>query len=238
MKKILLLSLFFSVNLIFAQINPCVRFNEINTSVRDGLVSQDSARELIRELLPSVKEYFKLQGGMESSETDRVFPLQGYNSSSIGGINGSGYNAKGYNYFDGNQHGGHPADDIFIHDHNQDCLDDYTGEPVNVLSVCNGIVIACEPDWQTESDLRGGKYIYILDPSRDGIYYYAHNNEIFVKPGDLVKAGDIIAHVGRTGLNAYKKRSPTHLHLMYLSVEDGFPKPVNIYEDLCKMRTK
>jgi len=238
LKIILSISLFFSVNLLFAQTNPCVRFNELNTAVRDGLISQDSARDVIRELLPEIKEYFRLQGGTESSETDCVFPLQGYNSSSIGGINGSGYNSSGYDYFLGNKHGGHPAHDIFIHDKDQDCIDDYTGEPVNVLSVCNGVVIACEPDWRTDSDLRGGKYIYILDPSVDGIYYYAHNNDLHVKPGDIVKVGDVIAHVGRTGLNAYKKRSPTHLHLMYLQVEDGYPKPKNIYKNLCNMQTK
>ena len=238
MKIYCLFILFFSLNLIFAQDNPCVQFNELNTQIRDGLISQEEAKGKVKDLLPQIKEYFKSNGGVESSQSDVVFPLQGYNSSSIGGVNGSGYNARGYNFFDGNKHGGHPAHDIFIHDRNQDCIDDYSGEPVNVLSVCNGVVIACEPDWQTDSDLRGGKYIYILDPSDDGIYYYAHNNEIFVKPGDIVKAGDIIAQVGRTGFNAYKKRSPTHLHLMFLQVEDGFPKPENIYIDLCSMKTR
>ena len=238
MKKTILFILSISFNLAFAQINPCIQFNELNTQIRDGLISQESAKDKIKELMPQLKEYFKQQGGIESTSEDWVFPLKGYGSSSIGGVNGSGYNARDYNYFDGNKHGGHPAHDIFIHDHNQDCLDDNTGEPVNVLSVCNGIVISCEPDWQTDSDLRGGKYIYILDPSDDGIFYYAHNSEIYVKPGDLVKAGDVIAHVGRTGLSAYKKRSPTHLHLMYLQVEDGYPKPKNIYQELCNMKTK
>jgi hypothetical protein len=93
-------------------------------------------------------------------------------------------------------------------------------------------VIASESEWDTDSDLRGGKYIYVYDYVSDGIFYYAHNSEIFVKPGDILNAGDIIAHVGRTGLNAYKKRSPTHLHIMYLVTEDGYPKPKNIYGDL------
>ena len=51
--------------------------------------------------------------------------------------------------------------------------------------------------------------------------------------GDIVKSGDIIATVGRTGLNAYKKRSPTHLHMMQLSLaKDGLPKAVDFYKDL------
>jgi hypothetical protein len=238
MKKFLLLILFFSVSELSTQDDPCVKFNVLNTKIRDGLITQDEAQNSIRQLVPEVNEYFAAHGGIVSSEDDWVFPLRGYNSSSIGGVNGSGYNAKGYNYFDGNKHGGHPAHDIFIFDHNQDCIDDHTGKPVDVLSVCNGVVIACEPDWEPSSDLRGGKYIYILDPSDDGIFYYAHNDEIFVKPGDIVKAGDVIAHVGRTGLSAYKKRSPTHLHLMYLQVKDGFPVPENIYKELCGIKTK
>ena len=200
---------------VFGQVSPCDEFNELNTKVRDGLISRDEAQNQIRLLLPKIKDYFSQNGGTEISDKDWVFPLKGYTSSSIGGVNGSGYQPKGYNYFDGNKHGGHPAHDIFIYDRNQDDIDDNTGKPVDVLSVSNGIVIACEPDWESSSDLRGGKYIYVYDPAYDGIFYYAHNSRIFVKPGDVVKAGDKIAECGRTGLNAYKKRSPTHLHLMF-----------------------
>lgn len=223
---------------IFGQVNPCDEFNELNTKVRDGLISSNDAREEIRELLPKIKEYFTKNGGTEISDKDWVFPLKGYTSASIGGVNGSGYQPKGYDYFDGNKHGGHPAHDIFIHDRNQDNIDDNTGRPVDILSVSNGVVIACEQDWNTDSDLRGGKYIYIYDPSYEGIFYYAHNSKIFVKPGDVVNAGDKIAECGRTGLNAYKKRSPTHLHLMFLQVEDGYPRPKNIYNELLSAKTR
>lgn len=64
------------------------------------------------------------------------------------------------------------------------------------------------------------------------LVYYAHNREIFVSPGDILRPGDRIATVGRTGLNARKKRSPTHLHLTCLKLRDGSPKPENIYLDL------
>lgn len=238
MKKIAVILLLLLSKLTSAQTNPCDSFNLLNTQVRDGLVSKEEALTKIRELIPEVREYFIQRGGIESTKDDWVFPLEGYNSASIGGTNGSGYKVSGFDYFDGNNHSGHPAHDIFIHDKNQDGLDDYTHEPVNVLSVCNGVVIAYETEWETISDLRGGKYIYIYDPGSEGIFYYAHNSEVLVKPGDIVKAGDVIAHVGRTGLNAYKKRSPTHLHLMYMYLEDGYPKPRNIYEELLNAKNR
>jgi murein DD-endopeptidase MepM/ murein hydrolase activator NlpD len=95
-----------------------------------------------------------------------------------------------------------------------------------------GIVVSVENEWYPQSKLRGGKYIWIYDISSEALVYYAHNKEIFVRVGDIVSPGDIIAKVGRTGLNAYKKRSPTHLHLTYLRVRDGYPKPENIFSDL------
>lgn len=216
---------------VFCQSNPCEEFNVLNTKIRDGLISKNNALSEIKVLFPKIRDYYEKKGGYVKN-VDWIFPLEGYTSSAIGGVNGSGYVSKGYDYFDGNKHGGHPAQDIFIHDKDQDCIDDYSGKPVNVLSVTNGIVIASEAEWDTDSDLRGGKYIFVYDYVSECIFYYAHNSEIFVKPGDLINAGDIIAHVGRTGLNAYKKRSPTHLHLMCLKTEDGYPKPKNIYQNL------
>jgi hypothetical protein len=238
MKTVVSIMLLAVFNVVYCQTNPCDEFNDVNTKVRDGLISKDVAIERIKELVPKIKAYFSESGGVESTEDEWVFPLEGYTASSIGGKNGSGYKPKGYDYFDGNNHGGHPAHDIFIMDKDQDDLDDYTVQPVNILSVTNGVVIACEPDWEAGSDLRGGKYIYVYDPLSEGFFYYAHNRNIFVKPGDLVKAGQIIAECGRTGLNAYKRRSPTHLHLMFLKVEDGYPKPEDIYRKLLKSSSK
>jgi len=99
---------------------------------------------------------------------------------------------------------------------------------VNVLSMTGGVVVALEGEWQSTSSLRGGRYIWIYDPDEDGLVYYAHNATIKVAVGDVVKPGDGIATVGRSGLNAFKKRSPTHLHLTYLQIRDGYPRPVRI----------
>jgi peptidoglycan LD-endopeptidase LytH len=212
--------------------NPCVEFDKLNTQVRDGLIDREEARKRIRELIPKIREYFYAKGGADADEKSWLFPVRGYGSNAIGGTNGSGYIAKGYNYFDGNKHGGHPAHDIFIRDRDQDELDDSTGKPVNVISMSAGVVVACAAQWKSGSDLRGGKYIYIYDPVTNALFYYAHNREIFVEPGMVVKPGDLIASVGRSGKNAFPSRSPTHLHIMYLVIEDGYPKPKDIYKAL------
>ena len=216
--------------------NVCVEFDELNTKVRDGEISKKDAIEQIKILIPKIKKYFFDNGGKEYTYKEWVFPLKGYGPSAIGGKNGSGYNASGYDYFDGNKHGGHPAHDIFINDRNQDDIDDYTGEPVDVLSMSSGVVVALEKEWSPNSDLKGGKYIWIYDTYSESLFYYAHNRKVVVNVGDIVEPGNKIAEVGRTGLNAYKKRSPTHLHFSLMPVKDGVVKPENPYEDLINAR--
>jgi murein DD-endopeptidase MepM/ murein hydrolase activator NlpD len=216
--------------------NPCSEFDRLNTLVRDGQVDRHTAREKIRALLPLLRAYFYAKGGADAKPQAWVFPLADYGPTAIGGTSGSGYIATGYDYFDGNLHRGHPAHDIFIHDKNQDQMDDATGKPVNVLSMSSGVVIACAKEWQPGSELRGGKYIFIYDPANNRFFYYAHNGEIFVEPGAVVKPGAVIATVGRSGKSAYAQRSPTHLHLMALMLEDGYPKPENLYTALLAAR--
>lgn len=215
----------------------CIRFNELNTRIRDGQINSQAAQDSIRILVREIAIYYNQKPKNKSLVESWVFPVNGYTSSAIGGINGSGYIAYGYNYFDGNKHGGHPAHDIFITDKNQDILDDKTKKHVQALSMTSGVVVAVEPKWDVKSNLRGGKYIWILDVVNNALVYYGHLNDIFVKPGMIVNPGDIIGVVGRTGLNAYKKRSPTHLHISYLKIVDGFPKPINIYNDLLKCKS-
>ena len=213
--------------------DTCVDFNSLNNKIRDQLIVKGEAIKQIQILLPQIKTYFYENGGRDFAKSSWVFPVQGYKSKAIGGTNGSGYVASGYDYFDGNKHGGHPAHDIFIEDKNQDCIDDRTKKSVNVLSMTGGIVIATETVWDTTSGLRGGKYIWIYDPNSSSFFYYAHNNKVFVKPCDILSPGDTIATIGRTGLNAFKKRSPTHLHLMQLKLDsENYPRPENCYKDL------
>ena len=210
-----------------------VQFNAVNTLVRDNKIDKAQALEKLRDILPKLQNAYKKVKPEEIKREKWVFPVEGYSSKSIGGTHGEGYVPNGYDYFDGNRHGGHPAQDIFIYDKNQDCKDDRTGKYVNVRAVSNGIVVALEKDWDSSGSLRGGKYIYIYAPNDNVLFYYAHNNEVFVNVGQVINAGDVIATVGRTGLNAYKQRSPTHLHFMKLAFDKKFyPKPVNTYQDL------
>lgn len=206
----------------------CDEFNSLNTMIRDNQIGRNEAREKIKSLLPSVAEYYRQNGKKLYGQGEWRFPLEGYGPKSAGNSGGKDYIASGYDYFSGNRHGGHPAFDLFIQDRNQDSLDDRTQQPVNVLSMTGGVVVALADQWQPASRLRGGKYLWIYDPATDGLVYYAHNATLKVAVGDIVKPGDIIATVGRTGLNAYKKRSPTHLHLSYLKLTDGYPRPVKI----------
>ncbi len=145
---------------------------------------------------------------------------------------------RGYDYFDGYRSHGHPGHDLFIHDKDRDELDDATGKPVNVLSIGSGIVVAHASEWDRDSALRGGRYIYIYDPGRNAMFYYAHNRSVLVTTGDVVTPGQVIATVGRSGRNASAPRSPTHLHVMFLAIEDGYPKPRDIYQDLLRLGSR
>ena len=212
-------------------------FDSINTLVRDNQIDKSQALKELQRILPELQAtYNRLQP--DTAEQEKwIFPVEGYSSKAIGGTRGEGYVPGGYDYFDGNKHGGHPAQDIFIYDKNQDCKDDRTGKFVSILSVSSGIVVALEKEWDSASTLRGGKYIWIYTPDENALYYYAHNNEVFVNVGQTVNAGNAIATVGRTGLNAFKKRSPTHLHFMKLAFDKEFyPKPVDTYKNLMLMR--
>jgi peptidoglycan LD-endopeptidase LytH len=204
-------------------------FDRLYAQIRDQKIDRTATAERTRELLPRIKDDFYVRGGRDTAAGAQRFPVEGYGAESIGGSNGSGYNAKGYDWFDGYRSKGHPGHDIFIHDRNQDSLDDRTGQPVNVVSISNGIVVACAPDWDAGSTLRGGRYIYVFSPSDNGLFYYAHARSVLVRPGDVVTAGQPIATVGRSGRNAAEPRSTTHLHVMFLSVAEGAPVPTDIY---------
>jgi murein DD-endopeptidase MepM/ murein hydrolase activator NlpD len=214
--------------------NPCIEFNRLYAAIRDQKIARASAEEQVRALLPQIREYFRGRRATPTPPDAWRFPVEGYDASSIGGKNGSGYVADGYDYFDGYKSHGHPGHDIFIRDRNRDELDDETGKPVNVISISTGVVVAYSPDWNKDSQLRGGRYLYIYDPAADGVFYYAHNRSLAVKPGDIVAAGQVIATVGRSGHNASAPRSPTHLHVMFLSTADGYPRPRDIYQDLLR----
>jgi hypothetical protein len=210
----------------------CSRFNALNSRIRDNLVDSSSARIELKRLLTEVREEYYQAGGGQYPKSAWVFPLEGYDARAIGGGRRHGYSASGYDFFSGNRHGGHPSYDIFIRDRNRDSLDDRSGRPVKVRSLTGGVIVALEQGWQSGSRLRGGRYLWVYDPASDLLVYYAHNSELSVKLGGIVRPGDVLASVGRSGWNAAKKRSPTHLHLTVVQVVDGKVRPLAVYQDL------
>lgn len=210
---------------------PCLQFDSLNTAIRDNRISKPAAATAFIRTLSEVAAYYK----SHQPESPGVphFPLKGYGPKAIGDGGKDWYITKGYDYFDGNRHKAHPALDIFIRDRNQDQLEDPSNKPVQVVSVTDGIVVAAAQSWDSTSLLRGGVYLYVYAPKENRLYYYAHNQVLLVSVGELVRAGQPLATVGRSGLNAFKKRSPTHLHLMVLAITPkGIPKPVNVHAEL------
>jgi peptidoglycan LD-endopeptidase LytH len=239
MIKILLISMsLFAVNqdstnstLLQAQkLNIFEDYKQLLVSIREQTISPDSARGRFQYILQELHGLYPFSK-YDSSETDLVFPLRNATSRAIGGKNGSGFHAKYFDLFDNSKKSSHPAHDIFIKDKNQDCIDDRYGTYVDILSVSGGLVLATETDWQPESDYRGGNYVWIYDFRTGGLWYYAHQRKVIVQAGQRVQAGDKLGEVGRTGYNAYQKRSETHLHLMYLRTDkDNLPRPVNTFK--------
>lgn len=213
-------------------VNYCIRLDSLNRAVTNNTIDRKTAVKKLSYLIAQIDK----NAGFKSPVA-WTFPLKGYKPNAIGGVKGNGYFDKGYNFLDGNKHTAHPAHDIFITDRNQDTNDDKTLKPVDVLAVTDGIVLSCTPQWEPGSELRGGKCIWVYHPDLNTISYYAHNRQLFVKPGDVVKSGQKIAEVGRTGLNAYKKRSPTHLHFSAFRLVNGLPVPFNPYANLIKAST-
>jgi hypothetical protein len=200
-------------------------------SVRDQTIRKEDARKQFPILFQSLKEAGRKFPFRPASPW--VFPVQGYGPADMGtggfrpDIRYGSSPVKGYDFYDGNRHGGHPAYDIFIRDRNQDSLDDRNQQPVPVLAPVDLLILSTESRWEPGSEIRGGRYIWGLDPIHDRIFYFAHLNEIRTAPGTYCKAGTAIGTLGRTGKNAAAHRSPTHLHLMVLAVEGDTLKPLD-----------
>jgi murein DD-endopeptidase MepM/ murein hydrolase activator NlpD len=201
---------------------PNFDWQSFERMVRDGSISCQDGEKAIEEWADRLEKEFP-QGQFRK---DISFPLKGYSIKDVGGKNGNGYAPEGYRFLDGNRHQGHPAQDIFVRDHDQDGRDDLTGRPVDVLALAEGIVLSTFSEWEKTDlscEIRGGNYVWIYHPALKAISYYAHLEKVFVRPGDKVQGGGAIATLGRSGKNASLPRSPTHLHLMILSSRDMQP---------------
>jgi murein DD-endopeptidase MepM/ murein hydrolase activator NlpD len=190
--------------------------------VRDGAISYQEGEKAIAEWAERLERWFP----QARFRKNTFFPLKGYSMKDVGGKNGDGYRPEGYHFLDGNRHRGHPAQDIFVKDQNQDGIDDLTAKPVEVLALAEGIVLSSFSDWKKTDhslEIRGGNYVWICHPALRVLSYYAHLEKVFVRTGDRVQGGETVATLGRSGKNAWLPRSPTHIHLMILSFEDMNP---------------
>ncbi len=227
-----------SLNLTTKAITNWERFE---IAVRDSNLSIEEAAVLLPEIMRELNRFAQKH---EFSKLDKwVFPVDGSSLLDVGGKQGNGFKPnirygnsliKGYSFFDGNRHGGHPAHDIFIRDRNQDCLDDQSKKPVFVQAMMDGIVVSTFEDWQSGSKIRGGNYVWCYHPQENLISYYAHLKNIIVKPGQRVSAGDRLGTMGRTGFSAEPSRSPTHLHLMVLKYKNNKLLPYDYYQKINK----
>lgn len=215
------------------QPNPALAWDALEKSISYNHISRFKARNTMQILRPRLSAYFEDHGGTVCGKSEWIFPLKGYAYRAIDRY----YVYHGYDFFGAKRHKDHPAYDIFIRDRNRDCKDDKTRQPVKILSVSCGVVVAKGTGWVPGSDRRGGNYLWVYDPCTQGLLYYAHFKTISAKVGDILAPGDELGTVGRSGKNAYKRRSPTHLHLMYLKYPaTGYPYPVRFYDELLQAK--
>ena len=207
-----------------AAAGPIENWRTFEVAVRDGNIPKKEAALKLAALVPGLSSYAE---DVTLSGSTWAFPLEGYESRAVskqdfkpGTVYGP-YGTKGYDFFDGNRHGGHPAHDIFIHDRNRNCLDDGTGLQVKAVAMEDCVVLSVNTGWKKGGLLRGGNYVWLYNPKDNKFFYYAHLNEIYVKAGDKLKAGQALGTVGRSGRLARLKTSPTHVHLMVLEYKGG-----------------
>ena len=198
-------------------------------AVRDGNIAKQEASDKLRTLAPELSSDLISRFSFRTSSW--VFPLEGRG---IGSVNKADYKPhayygpygiKGYNFFDGDKHGGHPAYDVFVGKNKK-------GETVNALAMQDCVALSVNTGWKRGDKLRGGNYVWLYNPREGKFFYYAHLKDIYVKPGEFVAAGGAIGSVGRTGLLADSKASPTHTHVMVLDYNSGEMTPFDYYNNI------
>lgn len=211
-------------------------FKDLLVSIREETISESDARKVFGQIHKEYKAKYA-SPNLDSANYQMVFPLKSKNYRSVGG-RGRGFHPRLFNLFDHSVSASHPAHDIFIYDLNRDCKDDNDGEFIDIVSVNDGVVVATETNWKEGDGFKGGNYVWVYDFASGGLWYYAHMRKTYVVKNQIVQAGDKLGEVGRSGFNADNRRSDTHLHLMFLDVNEfGNPRPVNHYPWLKKAKT-
>src|SRR3990170_4497420 len=221
--------LFFICNSSFSQQSIYQRWYKTDNLIRDINIDIDDAIDSIKLYVKLAQKELKQSGFVTTKKEDWVYPITGWTWNSYR-QNGKDYRDSTFDYFQGGEYHGHPAHDIFILDKDSNGVEDSTGKKVTAVSIVNGVVISIYNKWKPGNLLRSGNYVKIYDPETNAIFYYSHLDTVFVKVGNKVKAGDAVAFVGRTGRKAF--RGKTHLHVAYYKISNGYPKPVDIIQDL------
>lgn len=241
MKFFFLLVLFFLQTLtLLAQYEPASdnigdKWDAMDKRIIFRQIDKEEGAKLLEEYERELVKYYMDNGGRYVNRRDWVFPLKNFTSVSHR-ENGNDYRETDYDYFQGSDTKGHPAHDIFILDSDKDLLDDSTGKPVDIVSMCSGVVVAVDTTWKPGSFLRGGQYVKIFDPTNYKFFYYSHLSVVSVKPGDVINAGDKIGEVGRTGRKTILPGGKTHVHVALLKSVKGYPIPEPIIEDIWRSK--
>lgn len=213
------------------QAGVCEDWNRLFVQIRDFQIAPEDAKTAFAPLHQHLREIYARPG---IGGPARFYPVLGYDAS--WGVEGKAYRPRGFQFFSGNRQGIHPSLDLFILDKDQDSLDDRSQAPVTIVAYSGGVVVGVNQEWEFPSQVRGGKYVWIFDPTTNHYCYYAHLAQVNVEIGQIVEAGEPLGLLGRTGLNAYKKRSPTHLHLMVLTYHQGEMVPYSPWSELVNAR--
>lgn len=209
--------------------NPISRWDKTDKLIWDNKIDIDAAVDSIAVYVPLAVQYCKTVDMPFTDRIDWVFPMQLYTKTSYRS-GGKDYTDENFDYFQGGNSHGHPAHDIFILDSDSNIIEDATGKKVDAVAMVSGVIINIKNDWIPSDMGRGGNFVKLFDPVSEAIFYYSHLDTVTVSPGQIVRAGEKIGVVGRTGRKAF--RGKTHIHIAYYKIENGYPKPVDILQDL------
>lgn len=166
----------------------------------------------LMKLAAGVRALDGCAGGPVAPAGRWIFPVAGVKAlRSIGGVRGNGYQRARRIECYASAHPGHPAHDLFVHDPSHTSRD-RQGNPYLVRAVEEGFVLVAHVGWTPGTEGKGGNYVMLYLPASKQIAYYAHLETVQVVAGQRVRPGETLGTVGRTGTNAWRPRSPTHLH--------------------------
>ena len=208
-----------------------LRWNTTDSLIMINKISKENAIDSIKLYVSSAIQDFKSLNITITDRNDWVFPMKGWTKVEYRS-GGKDYKAERFDYFQGGESINHPAHDIFILDNDSNGVEDITGQKVTAVAMATGIVFTEYSGFKRGDFIRGGNYVKIFDPETQGMFYYSHLDSVFVHTGQLVKAGDSVGFVGRTGRKAITGK--THLHIAYYKIFEGYPRPKDILDDLYK----